>query len=259
MRCALRDRLSLAVAGLLTTCLAAAAPLSASPAEGPAPSDAAWGEPLERALAGVDLLAARAAARRRETAEGDLAVVAAAGSRDGYALRARYHGGGRNGYSRLKVPVRWEPGDEVRYGAWYFLPHGFTDAIQGEVDLVRFDNFPLDPQNNDRSGVVIYERDRRARLVRQRLGREQAVLGRPFDLPEGRWFHLEVRQRLGRRDARSTVLIDGEPVLFSRARTSYGRPVQRIRFGLVAVASGAQRQGLTVYLDAPFWGVDPQA
>ena len=139
----------------------------------------------------------------------------------------------------------WRPGERVRYSARFYIPRGFKRRMQGQVDILRWDTWP----GADRSGISIYGSDKRARLVRQRLGVEQVAISRPFRLPEGRWFRLEVRQRIARRGARNTVYLDGRRIASSRTRNTYGLTVQRIRYGLVAIAAGAQRRSLHLYFD----------
>ena len=256
MRRALREHPVRGQAGLLLVASLVVAAVLAWPGGGDGRERA---EPELAAMVSVpDLWVARLTLRRHEAVLGDMRVVRVhgRGRRPGrYALRARYRGHGRNGYSRVVLPVRWRPGQEVRYGASFYLPRGFYDAMEGEVDLLRFDNYPIDPAHNDRGGVVIHHQDRRAWLVRQRLGYEQVGLGGPFELPEGRWFRLEVRQRLSRGATRNAVYVDGRRVAFSRQGNSYGRVIRRLRVGIVAIASGAQRRPLTVYFDAPSWRV----
>jgi hypothetical protein len=191
-------------------------------------------------------------------------------TRDGYLLEssnvpragrptvyAVYEGGGRNGYARAVKHVRWLPGDEVAYRTWLLLPPGFHDRLQGQVDIMRWDNWPSRPRGADWGGVSIWGSDRKARLLRFGATRpEEDVLGEPFELPEGRWLRLEVRQRLSSGPgARSSVWLDGERVADSRAPTTYGAPVDRVRFGIVAIASGDQERPLELFLDTPEGGV----
>lgn len=163
---------------------------------------------------------------------------------------ATYDGGGANGYSRGLWETNWANGEDVWYGAAYYLPSGFKANMQGQVDLLRWDNYSVDPNQTDRSGVVIYGSSKRAYLVRARLGVEQVELVGPFDLPEGRWFHLEVHQKLsGGSGAVSEVYLDGKRVGSSTKANSYGRPVTRVRYGLVAMAAGAQKKPLSLLFD----------
>lgn len=183
------------------------------------------------------------------TAFGSLSVVART-AYDGRRAARAHIDGGANAFSRGLFNVDWADGEDVWYSAAFLLPRGFTDRMQGEVDLLRWDNWPTDPETTDRSGVVIWHGDSRARLVRQKLGVEQVPLGRTFRLPEGRWFLLEVHQRLDRgAGALSEVFLDGRRVVRSTAPNTYGRGVQRLRAGIVAVDAVRQRRPLDLYFD----------
>ncbi len=180
---------------------------------------------------------------------GDLRPSKARAYEGKWSARASILGGG-NGFSRGIFNVDWDDGDDVSYGAAFYLPRGFRAAMQGQVDLLRWDNWATDPDTTDRSGIVIYRSDRKARLVRQKLGIEQEAITPRFTLPEGRWFHLEVRQRLSRRSgAVNEVYIDGRRVTRSRKANTYGRGVDRLRAGIVATDENRQRRSLRLWFD----------
>ncbi len=168
------------------------------------------------------------------------------------ALKAMVDGGA-NAYARGRLDVAWHEGDVVSFGAAFLLPRGFAAGLAGQVDLLRWDDYPSTPVGTHRSGVVLFAGDGRAHLIRQRLGIEETPIARAFDLPEGRWFRLEVRQRLDPGDgASSEVLIDDRVVATSPAPNTYGNAVQRVRFGLVAIDASRQRDGLTLWFARPF-------
>jgi len=174
------------------------------------------------------------------------------------SARAHYAGGGANGYQRGIWNVGWRDGDEVWYSAAIFLPSGFKAAMQGQVDLLRWDNWASHPDDTDWGGLVIYGSDRRMRLMRFNMANTGATtLVGPFDVPEGRWVHLEVHQRLGAQDALSEVWMDGGLVGSSALPNSYGRPVERVRVGIVAIASGRQLEPLTLWFDRVALGASP--
>lgn len=164
--------------------------------------------------------------------------------------RATYCGGGDNGYARGVFGVDVRPGQNLWYGVALMLPPGFRQSLQGEVDLLRWDNFGLFGQGGDYGGVVVYGSDRRARLLRGRYaGKGNSLVG-AFDLPEGRWFWLEVHQRLSIGvGARNEVFIDGRRIAASRAPNSFGRPIDRVRYGIVAIHAGRQTRNVTVEFD----------
>lgn len=183
------------------------------------------------------------------TANGTLTNVRTRAWRGQHSARARFAGGG-NGYARGIHEVKWDDGEDVYYGAAYYLPRGFKRRVQGQVDLLRWDNWEAHPTGTDRGGIVIYGSDKRARLVRLREGVGQRALGRSFTLPEGRWFYLEVHQRLSAgAGARSEVFVNGRRVAVSNSPNSYGRGVDRVRYGIVAIDSARQSRPLTLYFD----------
>jgi len=166
------------------------------------------------------------------------------------SAKATYSGGGENGYSRGIWNVRWEDEDDVWFGATYFLPRGFHSQIQGQVDLMRWDNWASHPSDTDWGGVSIYGSDRRARLLRFGAGRPNDTLVGPIDLPEGRWFTLEVHQRLSSGDhAYSELYVNGRSVGNSTKPNTYGRAIERIRYGIVAIAEDDQRKPLDLWFD----------
>lgn len=164
------------------------------------------------------------------------------------SMIARYHGDSANGYARGLFEVSWHRGETVRYKASFFLPRGFHRAMQGQVALMRWDNWPSHEKRSDHGGIVIYGSDKLARLVRVRVGAQRS-LGRSFELPEGRWFTLSVRQRLSKQHPRSRVLLDGRRIASSTKPNFYGRPIERIRYGIVAIGAGLQRHPLHLWFD----------
>ena len=168
-----------------------------------------------------------------------------------YAVKSVYGGGGVNAYARGHWDVSWQTGDDVWYGAAYYLPTGFKAAMQNEVALMRWDNWPsYQDGSGDIGGIVIWGSDKRARL---KLGTysssTEKVLVGPFDVPEGRWFWLEVHQKLGTSGALSEVYLDGSQVGSSTAANTNGRTIERIRYGLVAQGGSSQTNPLTLYFD----------
>jgi hypothetical protein len=177
------------------------------------------------------------------------------GSRSAHAT---YAGGADNGYARGIWDVDWSDGDDVWYGGAYYLPVGFHQSVQGQVDLLRWDNWASNPDATDWGGVSIYGSDRRARLLRFGAGRDNDTLVGPFDLPEGRWFWLEVHQRLDHSgNAVSEVYLDGTMVGSSTKPNTYGRGIDRIRYGIVAIAAGSQAKPLEMWFDKATVGTQP--
>ncbi len=173
------------------------------------------------------------------------------------SARATYTGGG-NGFARGIFNVRWPLGDDVWFGAAYYLPRNFNHAQQGQVDLLRWDNYGALGTWNHRSGVVIH-RNGRANLMRMMFGVENVNIGPSFRLPKGRWFWLEVHQQLGDRDgtAVNEVFLDNRLVSSSTTPNMYGTAVDRVRFGIVAVDAERQKRKLTVWFDRTIVSATP--
>ncbi len=170
---------------------------------------------------------------------------------DAHGAEATYSGGGQNGFARGIFNVDWQSGEDVWYSAAFYLPVGFKAAMQGQVALMRWDDYGAHPEAADYSGVVIYGGDKRSRLVIDRIATgTQIELSPAFDLPEGRWFHLEVHQRLGSASGLNEVYLDGTKISSStQPNLEPGRGVDRIRYGIVAIASGAQTNPLSLRFD----------
>ena len=210
------------------------------------------------ATAGAEVETLRASLEKNDFSEfsqtnaqtGALSTTPASAFGGSVSARATYDGGGSNGYSRGIWNVEWADGEEVWFGAAYYLPNGFHSQIQGQVDLLRWDNYSINPSNTDWGGVSIYGSDRRAHLLRFGAGRPNDTLVGPISLPEGRWFTLEVHQRLSSgAGALSELYVDGKLTGSSRAANTYGRPATRIRYGIVAIASGSQQKPLELRFD----------
>lgn len=165
------------------------------------------------------------------------------------SARATYRGGGGNGYARGVFNLNWRPGTTVTYQAAFFLPRGFHRRMQGQVALMRWDNWPARGSAGDTGGIVINGSDKRARLIRGGYSGSQTQLGRAFRLREGRWFRLKVRQRFSRKRPVSRVWLNGRRVTSSRKQNFGGERIQRLRFGIVAIAAGAQRKSLRLFFD----------
>lgn len=171
------------------------------------------------------------------------------------AIHAHYAGGGANGYQRAIFNVDWKSGDTVAYSARFYLPSKLFDDLEGQLALMRWDDFPDHPDGAAHGGVVLFGRDKVARLVREQLGPrgdavDDAQLGSPFELPRDRWFQLQVVQHLGGGDAHSEAWLDGKRVAESDDRNiTDGRAARRIRYGITAIASGAQRLPLDLWFD----------
>lgn len=152
----------------------------------------------------------------------------------------------RNTYARGLFHVYWREGVEVRYGAAFYLPVGFKASMQSEVDLVRWDNFPREGWRDDYGGIVIFGGDKQLHVTVGTPDGYHSILG-PYPISEGQWHEISVRQRLGGPRPFTRVAMDGH-LLGHTTTSNAGRfPIDRIRFGLVAIG-GAQTNGLTLWL-----------
>ncbi|HMJ96003.1 MAG TPA: hypothetical protein VK486_09130, partial [Thermoleophilaceae bacterium] len=164
------------------------------------------------------------------------------------SAKASYNGSGGNGFARTWFEVHFKGGSDFWYGGAFYIPS--KKAMPCWYSLMRWDNYITYGSDGDVGGIEI-STSGRARLMREDYSaKNYAVLTREFDLPEGRWFWLEVHQRLSDRDgdALNEVFLDGRRVDQSRMANSRGRVVNEVRHGLVALA-GECAPADSVYLD----------
>jgi hypothetical protein len=181
--------------------------------------------------------------------------------------KAVYNGGTQNAYARALQSINWNDGDDVWFGEAVYLPAGYKNAMQGQTDLLRWDNYPsYDPANANRTdtcgtlgGLVIWGSDKKARFVNDHytcnLGEE--VLVGPFDIPEGQWVWFDVHQKLSQTNgaALTEVFMNGSRIGASTARNkTSATPIERIRFGLVAISAGSQTNPLSLWFDRAYIG-----
>lgn len=178
------------------------------------------------------------------------------GGRPATRARVLEDAGAANSYARGIRRVRWRAGDRVVYGMDVRLPEGFLDAMQGEVDLLRWDDYGRRTGVETTGGVVLFAGDRRLHLVHSRGDTTTYDLLGPYALTEGRWHRIVVRQRLGAQDARSELWLDGRRLGVTDRPNATAFPIDRVRFGLVAIGAGAQTRPLTLWFARPFAGTD---
>jgi hypothetical protein len=168
-----------------------------------------------------------------------------------HAAQARTPRGRGNHFARAAFDVRWEARDDVWYGGAFFLPRRFYARQQGQVAVLRWDNWALEHRTQDQGGVMILA-DGRWALVTQRVEEEgQVLLTEPVEpLAPCRWHWVQVRQRLAADGgARNELWLDAELVSASRRANWHGRPVTKLRFGIVAVRAGHQVRPLRLWFD----------
>lgn len=184
---------------------------------------------------------------------GTLTAVGERIGTDTEAFAATYSGSGGGGAASGSFRVDWTQGETVSYGAAFLLPPEFHTATIGQLALLRWDSFPGTAGHFQQGGVVIDYADDLAYLVAgSGTGAEVAgrVLAGPFALPIGRWFKLQVRQRLGSNpSASSQVYVNGELVASSRAANFSGTKVNHVRYGIVQLSGGAQDGPVSLEFD----------
>lgn len=202
-----------------------------------------------------EALGRSAAGMEANTLNGSLVPTTACGYGDRSSYLASYSGGSANGYARGVWHVSWQTGDEVRFGGAFYLPRGFASSLQGQVDLLRWDNWPDDPVSTNWGGIGIWSSDRRARLLDMGANRPPVQLGAAFDVPEGRWTRIEVHQQLAEKERpTSTVFLDGREAAKSMRSNTRTTRVSRLRAGVVAISAGRQTSPLRLWFDAVTFG-----
>jgi hypothetical protein len=154
-----------------------------------------------------------------------------------YAALATYLGADLFGYARTMLDVRVDASKDVWYGAAFYLPPGFETSQGGDVEIMRWDNVPTYGAHADFGGIVLSAYDHKARLFKRQGvdGPRETVMG-PFDVPEGRWVFIEVRQRLSEVVPLNEVYVDGRRIGRSATQNSFGRPADTLRYGLVQIS-----------------------
>jgi len=168
---------------------------------------------------------------------------------------ARYDGGS-NGYARGVFEYESPPireGQEWWAGARFFLPAGFSSTA-GYVSLMRRDNWPLYDALANTCGVALWGGDNRLHVECNTYDgswNTQNLVG-GVAAPEGRWFTLELHQRLDSTAGSITELfLNGTKVGSSTGINNLlSRVADRVRFGIVAV--GPQSQGYSLQFRDPY-------
>ena len=153
-----------------------------------------------------------------------------------HSAKAYYDGSHQNGFARTWFDVKWANGSDVSYGAAYYIPSKATMPCW--YSLMRWDNYTLYGSGGDVGGIEV-STSGRARIMRQDYsGANYKVLSSEVTFPEGRWFWLEVHQKLSDVDgaALNELYLDGVKVSSTTTANSRGRAITEVRHGLVALA-----------------------
>src|SRR5690606_21634964 len=114
-----------------------------------------------------------------------------------YSVVAGVNSGSGNKFARTQLNIDSGEGEYVSFGCWFYLPSGFFAAMQGEVQILRWDSFPVE----DRGGLAIDHNDKKLR-VRYNTGENGSTTGflngldEGFEIPEGEWFHVRLDYKL---------------------------------------------------------------
>jgi hypothetical protein len=164
-------------------------------------------------------------------------------------------GTGTTKFARGIWVVSWGRGTDVWYGAAFYLPSDFYSRQQGDVDILRWDNWTLEQRSQDQSGLTILW-DHRLALLRKNLDSgDYTMLTNPIaPLSTGAWHLVEVHQRLSSDSASALneLYVDGSLVASSTTENWYGREVTALRVGIVATNDQAQMNGLKLRFDQAF-------
>jgi Bacterial Ig domain len=168
------------------------------------------------------------------------------------AARIDSDGIAENQFQRVWYDVNWGPGADVWYGLALKVPR-LADWCWWRP--VRWDNHKTYAGAGDVGGVRIEAG--KLYLDAGSYGQRTRTLIGPIDIPEGRWFWLEVHQRFSDRPnvALSELFVDGGPVGTSTQPNSNGRVINHLRFGNVTLASGCSSAS-SVYFDRISVGLD---
>jgi hypothetical protein len=167
-----------------------------------------------------------------------------------------YNGGAVNGYARglfgYDSPQILE-GQDLWWGARFELPTGFVSNA-GYVSLMRHDNWGIYGSNGDACGVALFSSDGKLHVDCDSYDGSwpsRSLIG-GFTAPEGRWFTLEVHQKVDSSSGSVTELyLDGAKVGSTTAANNYlNRAIDRVRFGIVAV--GPQLTGFRLRFTDPY-------
>ncbi len=173
------------------------------------------------------------------------------GTRSGHASTPS---GQFNKYARGIWNVDWDQGSDVWYGGAIYLPEDFYSRQQGDVDILRWDNWALAQRSQDQSGVTIRWDGKLAMLFKNLDTKEYTNLIDPAaPLSAGTWHWIDVRQRLGGDGAAVNELwVDGQQVGSSTTHNSLGRRVTHHRIGLVAESATQQTNSLDLWFDRAY-------
>jgi hypothetical protein len=155
------------------------------------------------------------------------------------------NGGGNIQYQRVWYDTSWRAGDSVWYGMALFIPPSLDWCWWAPI---RWDDWTARRGSASHVGGVVIEGGKLK--VKYGTYRSQSTVLAPVPAPRGRWFWLEVHQRLSRKPGRALteLFLDDRRVGRSRAPNTTTSRAARIRFGNVAMASNCSSSA-EIYFD----------
>jgi hypothetical protein len=233
------------------------APTVPAPTE-PAPTEPAPTTPVYERFAGFEM-GNWSEWTQLNTSGGSGSIVTspvAAGSRAG---KLTVNSGSGNKYARGYFDISdWQIGSDHWFGARLYLPVGTYAALQGDMALMRWDNWALANMSQDQFGVWLHGTGTKGNLYlmlnNEQDGVDSILVDPGVKMAEGQWSCLEVRQKLGYDgDAISELWLNGTRLGSStRQNVNGGRRPVTLGYGIVAVNAGAQTNGLTAYIDQAY-------
>jgi hypothetical protein len=233
------------------------APTEPAPPE-PAPTDPAPTMPVYEKFAGFEM-GDWSEWMQLNTSGGSGSIVTSpvgAGSRAG---KLTVDSGSGNKYARGYFDISdWQIGSEHWFGARIYLPVGTYAALQGDMALMRWDNWALANMSQDQFGVWLHGTGSKGNLYlmlnNEQDGVDSILVDPGVKMAEGQWSCLEVRQKLGYDgDAISELWLNGTRFGSStRQNINGGRRPVTLGYGIVAVNAGTQTNSLTAYVDQAY-------
>jgi hypothetical protein len=165
------------------------------------------------------------------------------------SLKLVYDGSLGNPYGRTQWNVNWSNGSDVWYGGAFYVA---DPSKLRYTDLIRWDNYLSYGSAGDVGGLLAENGQLRVQK-RYYNGTASAALTPSVAIPAGRWFWVEVHQKLSDvpGQALTALYLDGALVGSSTSPNSSGRVINHIRYGHVYNYDGGGAH--TMLMDRPSW------
>jgi hypothetical protein len=167
------------------------------------------------------------------TSNAGIGISGARGYDGSNSVEISYDGEGGNVFSRVWYDIDWQRGSDVWYGAAFYVA---DPSKLRWTDLMRWDNYEsFGGGSSGETGGLLVD-DGKLLLKRSNYdGSNYASLTEPVPVPAGRWFWVEVHQRLSEvpGEALNELYIDNRMVGSSTVANSRGRQIDHLRYGYV--------------------------